>query len=223
MNEINAKMAMLELLPKSIDSIECVERIFISGNDNWISREPVFIKSYENDEVPVRNEFSFPDDEFSSAPKDLPYEYEVFPVETSLYEFLEHRGYSFEMPSRALTCNRIETIGDLVYLSMNDLVLLTGKHRTDLYDYQAALMHIGLNLGFHALGVALYRTNYLIRSEGIKNEILRNFNDVKKASEVLQQAFVSSYYEEVQIEKQIKEMMEEIRETEESLARSRKQ
>jgi len=207
-------------MPKTIESIESIEYSAPYDKDRWIYRHPASLKAMGD----VTNTSTLVDNEFGDETEREPYFYRTYPIETSLSEFFEDSGFPFVRPEKSLTCENIRTIGDLVYLSMNDLVQLTGKHRTSLYSYQEALTHIGLDLGSTALDVALYRTNYLVLNEDPKNEgFIRSIDDVKKSTEAAQQAFVNYYYEELQIERQMKKKMEDIRSIDNCFAENLKQ
>lgn len=83
-------------------------------------------------------------------------------LDLTLEEFF--RGYEYKgyrKASVALKCNHIKTVRQLCYLTMKDLIVLTGVQRTLLYDIQNALMEVGLDLGMSASRVAALRNGQI--------------------------------------------------------------
>lgn len=215
-----SNLALIEQMPKTIDSIEYLEYSAPCDKDKWTYRHSTSLKTKGNE----TNASTIVENEFGDGTERELHFHRTYPIETSLSELFEDSGFPFVNLEKSLTCENIKTIGDLVYLSMSDLVQLTGKHRTCLYNYQEALTRIGLDLGCTALDVALYRTNYLVQNDDTNNDgIISSIDDVKKSIEATQQAFIDFYYEELQMEYQIKKKMEDIRNIDNCFAENLKQ
>lgn len=79
-------------------------------------------------------------------------------LDSTLEEFFGGHDYKgYWKAAVALRCNHIKTVRQLCYLTMKDLIVITGLQRTLLYDIQNALMEVGLDLGMSARMVAALR------------------------------------------------------------------
>ncbi len=64
----------------------------------------------------------------------------------NLDDFFIRYNLGYSAAKLALKCNHIRTVRELCYLSMKDLVVISGHSRTELYDLQEALISAGLDL-----------------------------------------------------------------------------
>lgn len=64
----------------------------------------------------------------------------------TLDEFFTDYNHGYSVAKKALKCHHIRTVRDLCYLSMKDLIMISGHPRTDLYDIQDSLIDAGLDL-----------------------------------------------------------------------------